>query len=50
MALSDECYLSLVEAVKENSDDGLECAIRVYSEIELLTSLVQCNEQGETVK
>ena len=49
MALSDECYLSLVEAVKENSDDGLECAISVYSEIELLTSLVQCNEQGETL-
>jgi hypothetical protein len=49
MALLDECYLSLVEAVKENSDDELDCAISVYSEIELLTSLVQCNEQGETL-
>jgi hypothetical protein len=49
MALSDECYLLLVEAINENSKDKLERATSVYSEIELFTSLVQCNEKGETL-
>jgi hypothetical protein len=46
---SDKCYLFLVEAVNENSRNKLERAKRVYSEIELFASLVQCNEEGETL-
>ena len=48
-SVSDECYLLLVEAVYENSEDKLDDARSNYSEIELFTSLVQCNEQGETL-
>jgi hypothetical protein len=48
-SVSDECYLLLVEAVRENLEDKLDWATSVYSAIELFTSLVQCNGEGETL-
>ena len=48
-SVSDKCFLFLVEAIKENSKDKLESAKSNYSEMELFTSLVQCNEEGETL-
>lgn len=49
MASSDECYLLLVEAINENSEDKIYKAKDLYSAFELFTSLVQCNEEGETL-
>ena len=49
MASSDECYLLLVEAINENSEDKIYRAKDLYSAFELFTSLVQCNKEGETL-
>ena len=49
MASSDECYLLLVEAINENSEDKIYRAKDLYSAFELFTSLVQCHEEGETL-
>ena len=43
-----ECTALLFQAVNENSVSLLEFAKRTYSEHQLLASLVQCNEEGET--
>ena len=43
-----ECTALLFQAVNENSVSLLEFVKRTYSEHQLLASLVQCNEEGET--
>ena len=50
MALSAECTSLVFEAVKEESmcKRKLQLAKRRFSEIQLLTSLAQCNKEGET--
>lgn len=45
---SVECNRLVFEAVNENSISMLESVIDHYNLTELLTSLIQCNENGET--
>ena len=46
--LSSNCTILLFEAVSKNSVPKLQFAIRTYSKIQLMTSMAQCNEEGET--
>ena len=43
-----ECTRRVFEAVNQNSVSLLKSAIKTYSVIQLLTSLAECNEEGET--
>ena len=46
--LSEECNRLVFKAVNHNSLSKLQLAKSTYSPIELLNSLAQCNEEGET--
>jgi hypothetical protein len=46
--LSEECNRLMFEAVNEDSLSKLQLANGIFSPIELLNSLAQCNEEGET--
>ena len=43
-----ECTRRVFEAVNQNSVSLLQSARKTYSEIQLLISLAECNEEGET--
>ena len=43
-----ECTRLVFEAVNKNSVSLLKSARYTYSEIQLVTSLAECNEDGET--
>jgi hypothetical protein len=45
---TEECTRSVFKAVNENSVYDLESARKTYSRLVLLTSLAQCNKEGET--
>ena len=45
---TEECTRRVFEAVNNNSVSLLVSARKTYREIQLLTSLAECNEEGET--